>query len=92
MSWSCNKYLTYVFTKFLRIINILSLYPSVLVERVFMRIVMAETDEKLENALKTFLAPVLLKLASTNEAVKNKVGLVIIINVIDWVSQIFQIQ
>ena len=57
-----------------------------------MRIVMAETDEKLENALKTFLAPVLLKLASTNEAVKNKVGLVIIINVIDWVSQIRQIQ
>lgn len=44
-----------------------------LVERVFLRIGSAETDEQLENALAKFLPPVLLKLSSTQEGVRKKV-------------------
>ncbi|XP_065070071.1 proteasome adapter and scaffold protein ECM29-like isoform X2 [Rhopilema esculentum] len=44
-----------------------------LVEKVFLKIVLADTDEKLEKAFATFLAPVLLKLGSNKEVVKNKV-------------------
>ncbi|XP_062509489.1 proteasome adapter and scaffold protein ECM29-like [Corticium candelabrum] len=45
----------------------------VLLERVFLRLTAAETDEKLQQVLGRFLAPVLLKLASQNEAVKKRV-------------------
>ena len=41
----------------------------------FLKIVLADTDEKLEKAFATFLAPVLLKLGSSKEVVKNKVNL-----------------
>ncbi|XP_037090667.1 proteasome adapter and scaffold protein ECM29-like [Pollicipes pollicipes] len=44
-----------------------------LVERVFLRIGSAESDEQLENALSKFLPPVLLKLSSTQEGVRKKV-------------------
>ena len=44
-----------------------------LVERVFLRIGSAETDEQLENCLDRFLPPVLLKLNSSEEAVRKKV-------------------
>ena len=44
-----------------------------LVERVFLKFVLADTDEKLEKSFDTFLTPVLLKLGSKSEAVKNKV-------------------
>ncbi|XP_043224262.1 proteasome adapter and scaffold protein ECM29-like [Amphibalanus amphitrite] len=44
-----------------------------LVERVFLRIGSAETDEQLQNALTKFLPPVLLKLSSTQEGVRKKV-------------------
>lgn len=38
-----------------------------------MRIALAESDDKLEASLNNFLAPTLLKLASRDEEVKNKV-------------------
>lgn len=46
---------------------------SALVERVFLRIGSAESDEQLEAALGRFLAPVLLKLDSKEEGVRKKV-------------------
>ncbi|XP_013777201.1 proteasome-associated protein ECM29 homolog [Limulus polyphemus] len=45
----------------------------VLLERVFLRIGAAETDEQLQNALAKFLPPVLLKLSSPQEGVRKKV-------------------
>ncbi|GFS17153.1 proteasome-associated protein ECM29-like protein, partial [Elysia marginata] len=44
-----------------------------LVERVFLRIGSAETDEQLQTALGKFLAPLLLKLNSSDETVRSKV-------------------
>jgi len=46
---------------------------AVLLERVFLRLGSAETDEQLEAALAKFLAPVLLKLASQTDGVRKKV-------------------
>ncbi|KAI8774268.1 proteasome-associated protein ECM29 [Biomphalaria glabrata] len=46
---------------------------NALVERVFLRIGSAETDEQLQTALGKFLAPLLLKLNSPDEAVRSKV-------------------
>jgi len=45
----------------------------VLLERVFLRLGSADTDEQLEAALAKFLAPVLLKLASQTDGVRKKV-------------------
>ena len=47
---------------------------SELLEKVFLRIALAESDDKLEASLHNFLAPTLLKLASHDEEVKNKVN------------------
>lgn len=44
-----------------------------LVGKVEMRIALAENDEKLMKVLDTFLAPLLLKLASENATLRNKV-------------------
>ncbi|KAK9386524.1 proteasome stabiliser-domain-containing protein [Lipomyces mesembrius] len=44
-----------------------------LVNKVEMRIALANTDEKLESLLKVYLAPLLLKLASPHEQVRSKV-------------------
>jgi proteasome component ECM29 len=44
-----------------------------LVGKVEMRIALADTDAKLESSLKTYLAPLLLKLASDHQSVRNKV-------------------
>lgn len=44
-----------------------------LVGKVEMRIALAETDAKLESLLNTYLVPLLLKLASDHQAVRNKV-------------------
>ncbi|KAK9463258.1 proteasome stabiliser-domain-containing protein [Lipomyces oligophaga] len=44
-----------------------------LVNKVEMRIALASTDAKLESLLRVYLAPLLLKLASPHEAVRNKV-------------------
>ena len=44
-----------------------------LLERVFLRLGSAETDEQLEAALAKFLAPALLKLASQADGVRKKV-------------------
>ena len=44
-----------------------------LVGKVEMRIALADTDAKLESSLKTYLAPLLLKLASEHQSVRNKV-------------------
>ncbi|CAL1546641.1 unnamed protein product [Lymnaea stagnalis] len=46
---------------------------NALVERVFLRIGSAESDEQLQTALGKFLAPLLLKLNSSDEAVRSKV-------------------
>ena len=46
---------------------------TVLLERVFLRLGSADTDEQLEVALAKFLAPVLLKLASPADGVRKKV-------------------
>ena len=50
------------------------LFISELVERVFLKIVTADTDDKLQSSLNIFLPPVLLKLGSSNEKVKSKVS------------------
>ena len=44
-----------------------------LLERVFLRLGCAETDEQLQEAVSKFLPPVLLKLTSQNEGVRKKV-------------------
>lgn len=44
-----------------------------LLERVFLRVASAETDEQLEKTVATFLSPLLLKVASPHQDVKNKV-------------------
>lgn len=44
-----------------------------LIGKVEFRIAMADTDEKLQSLLQTYLAPLLLKLASDSVAVRNKV-------------------
>ena len=44
-----------------------------LLERVFLRLGSAETDEQLQAAVSKFLSPVLLKLNSQNEGVRKKV-------------------
>lgn len=44
-----------------------------LVGKVELRIALADSDVKLESILKTFLAPLLLKLASEHVNVRNKV-------------------
>ncbi|XP_065156025.1 proteasome adapter and scaffold protein ECM29-like [Atheta coriaria] len=46
---------------------------SVLLERVFLRVGTADTDEQFQNVLAKFLPPVLLKLASPHEGVRKKV-------------------
>ena len=46
-----------------------------LVGKVELRIALADSDTKLESILKTFLAPLLLKLASDHISVRNKVSL-----------------
>ena len=44
-----------------------------LIGKVEMRIALADSDSKLESTLKTYLAPLLLKLASGHQSVRNKV-------------------
>lgn len=45
-----------------------------MLERVFLRIGSAETDDQLQNAVSKFLPPVLLKLSSQQEGVRKKVN------------------
>nr|XP_033335253.1 proteasome adapter and scaffold protein ECM29 [Megalopta genalis] len=45
----------------------------ILLERVFLRVGLAETDEQLQTAICKFLPPVLLKLSSSQEGVRKKV-------------------
>ncbi len=53
----------------------LLLFPSIaLLERVFLRIGTADTDEQLQAVLAKFLPPVLLKLASQVDGVRKKVS------------------
>ena len=51
-----------------------------LLERVFLRVGSAETDEQLQNVLFKFLPPVLLKLASQTDGVRKKVTWEIAVN------------
>ena len=44
-----------------------------LLERVFLRIGLAESDEQLEKCLSQFLAPTVLKIASGHQSVQTKV-------------------
>ena len=44
-----------------------------LIGKVELRIALTDSDVKLESVLKTYLAPLLLKLASDNLSVRNKV-------------------
>lgn len=46
-----------------------------LLSKVELRIALADTEQKLESILNTYLAPVLLKLASEHINVRNKVSL-----------------
>ena len=50
---------------------------TALLERVFLRVGSAETDEQLESVLLKFLCPVLLKLDSGGDGVQKKVILVV---------------
>lgn len=49
------------------------MFHSVLLERVFLRLGSAETDEQLQASVCKFLPPVLLKLSSAQEGVRKKV-------------------
>jgi len=51
----------------------LSIFFLVLLERVFLRLGTAETDEQLQASVCKFLPPVLLKLSSGQEGVRKKV-------------------
>lgn len=55
-------------------------------ERVFLRLGHAETDEQLQNIISKFLPPVLLKLSSTQEGVRKKVRVQFTIK-IHWSDQ-----
>ena len=59
-----------------------------LLERVFLRIASAETDDQLEKTVGNFLSPILLKVASPHQEVKNKVNerTVIIFSETLWVD------
>lgn len=46
---------------------------TVLLERVFFRIGSADTDSQLSSCINNFLVPVLQKLSSPHESVRNKV-------------------
>lgn len=46
-------------------------------ERVFLRLGHAETDEQLQDIISKFLPPVLLKLSSVQEGVRKKVSRVL---------------
>jgi len=48
-------------------------FYAALLERVFLRLGSAESDEQLEAVLAKFLTPVLLKLASQTDGVRKKV-------------------
>jgi len=48
-----------------------------LLRKVELRIGLADTDQKLQNILGTYLPPVLVKLASEHASVRNKVGLIL---------------
>ena len=65
------KYFTLLLFKY-RIVSYVPC-PTVLVERVFLRIGSAATDDALQEELHKFLAPVILKLASPHESVRKKV-------------------
>ena len=45
-----------------------------LISKVELRFALADTDSKLQSILQTYLAPLLLKLASDHVSVRNKVG------------------
>lgn len=47
-----------------------------LLEKVFLRLAAAESDDQLERTVGKFLTPTLLKLASPDGEVKKKVGIV----------------
>lgn len=55
------------------VLLILLVLHSVLLERVFLRLGSAETDEQLQASVCKFLPPVLLKLSSAQEGVRKKV-------------------
>lgn len=55
------------------------MFLAVLLERVFLGIVMSETDEQFESIINKVLLSVIQKLSSPNESVKNKVGLKILL-------------
>ena len=50
-------------------------------ERVFLRLGHAETDEQLQDIISKFLPPVLLKLSSVQEGVRKKVRRVLPVSV-----------
>lgn len=61
--WSFNQFLFFFFF----------FLTADQLERVFLRLGHAETDEQLQNIISKFLPPVLLKLSSTQEGVRKKV-------------------
>lgn len=53
------------------------IFSEEILERLFLRLGAAQTDEQLEKTVGTFLVPLLLKVSSDHEAVKKKVKMVI---------------
>lgn len=53
--------------------------PSVLLDRVFLRLGNADSDEQLESCLTRFLPPVILKLTSPHEQVGS-------VDTVDWLE------
>lgn len=60
---------------FVKFLFFFSFYIIDQLERVFLRLGHAETDEQLQNIISKFLPPVLLKLSSTQEGVRKKVSM-----------------
>lgn len=60
-------------------------------ERVFLRLGHAETDDQLQDIISKFLPPVLLKLSSVQEGVRKKVSRILNISTLrDWEYTILQ--
>lgn len=67
--------------RFIKVFNVGFFFLTDQLERVFLRLGHAETDEQLQDIISKFLPPVLLKLSSVQEGVRKKVRRVLPISV-----------
>lgn len=63
----------FVHVRLRSVVPVIYCFITVLLERVFLRLGFAQSDEQLQAAVCKFLPPVLLKLSSAQEGVRKKV-------------------